>query len=146
MRTGHRAALVLMVAVAILMASSAWAQVGGVVLAGDEGITTAFEYDRGALFRAGVISRQGGSEFDWMASIGKRFGVGEVLTADAALDLEAMHPGLRETNPNEPVDFRARVGVGWRVTDAAALLWEFSRSFHNETTEGRWMWGLRYRF
>ena len=136
----------IVLAALLVLASVSYAQAqGAVVLVGDEGIVTAIESAHGStVVRAGVISRQGGSDYDPTASVGQRWGCR--VTLDAALDLERMHPDRRDANMNEPIDFRARVGVGVAVSEDAAAVVEYSRSFHNETRSGRWMVGARFGF
>ena len=143
--------LLLAAVLAVATAAPAAAQWGGVLVTGNEGITTAVERainsgsDGGAvgIVRGGVISRQGGSDYDPTVSFGLR-ARGDRLTVDGALDLERMHPDRRMANPDEPVDFRARVGGGLRITDSVTGVGEYSRSFHNETLTGRWMLGVRF--
>ena len=134
-------AAAVLVATALPAAAQNW---GGVLVAGDEGITTAVEHDsNGMVFRGGVISRQGGSQYDPTVGFVLRHGAGPV-TVDGGLDLERMHPDRRMDNPEEPVDIRARFSFGVRVAQRAAALVEYSRSFHNESSEGRWMLGVRF--
>ena len=141
-----RSNMIVSAALLALLASVSYAQAqGAVVLVGDEGIVTAVESDLGsAVVRGGLISRQGGSDYDPTFSIGQRWG--DRVTVDTALDMERMHPERRDANMNEPIDFRARVGVGVDVSEDAAAVAEYSRSFHNETRSGRWMVGVRFGF
>ena len=141
----RRLTILLLAATLTLVSVPAMAQSwSGALVMGDEGITAAAEFDMdGGIFRAGVISRQGGSQYDPTISMGLRLGE-NWITVDPVLDLERMHPNHRANNPDEPIDFRGRIGLAVHVTHRHAILLEYSRSFHNETLEGRWMLGARF--
>ena len=135
--------VILAVAVLVAMVSAAQAQTA-VIVAGSEGITTAAEGGRdGLIIRGGLISRQGGSQYDPTVGFMMRHGTGPMVI-DGGMDLERMHPDRRMENPDEPIDFRARFSFGFKVDERATALVEYSRSFHNESSEGRWMLGVRF--
>ena len=136
----------ILIAASVLVAMASTASAQGVFMVGNEGILTAVEYDGDFTFRAGAISRIGGHDYDWMAGVGKRWTGRGGLAVDAALDFEAMpEAGYRShMYPDSPVDARARIGIGWVIREHATLAADYSRSFNNETREGRWMIGTRF--
>ena len=125
------------------------------MLGGDHGKIAALEVDTGSgiVLRGGTVGRAAADymshEWDWTAGAAWRFNGGDwpsglsMLSMDLGLDFEAMAPGVMM---KDDVDVRARIGVAWKVSPRASIVVERSRSLHNGTNYGRWLFGGRVGF
>ena len=126
-----------------IFASTASAQSSLVTAGGSDGIATVVEVGRGTGFigRAGLLNRYGGETWDWTGGFGYR-AAAKWVTFDTAIDFESMY----DMADMDPIDVRARWSVGVPVARNLAGVVEYSRSFHNRTREGRWLFGGRISF
>ena len=135
--------VVITIGVIAIFAPAASAQSSLVTAGGADGIATVVEIGRGTGFigRAGLLNRYGGETWDWTGGFGYR-AAARWVTFDTALDFESMY----DMADADPIDVRARWGVGVPVASNLAGVVEYSRSFHNRTREGRWLFGGRLSF